>query len=214
MVTAKPTPLNAGCPVGFTRPVTMPTTSPSLFTSGPPEDPGFTAASNWIRPVRERFWFGTWTDRSSPLITPVDNDRVRLNGLPTTIASSPIRRPDGFPSVAGVSCAGVLAAAGYPLPGGPAPSRSRREAPEPRVPRSREARGEERCGSASAPADVERPGRAPPRDGRAGTRRKAGPLCWARVGFECRHATFADGYGLSKKDGRDMVRTNVLSCTK
>src|SRR5213592_2593874 len=51
MVTAKPTPLNAGCPVGFTRPVTIPTTSPSLFTSGPPEDPGFTAASNWISPV-------------------------------------------------------------------------------------------------------------------------------------------------------------------
>src|SRR5207237_8019801 len=112
MVTAKPTPLNAGCPVGLTSPVTIPTTSPSLFTSGPPEDPGFTAASNWIRPVRERFWLGTWTDRSSPLITPVDNERVRLNGLPTTIASSPISRPVGFPSGVGLRCAGGLGGGG------------------------------------------------------------------------------------------------------
>src|SRR5947208_14266370 len=108
MVTAKPTPLNAGCPVGFTSPVTMPTTSPSLFTSGPPEDPGFTAASNWMRPERERFWFGTWTERSSPLITPVERDRVRLHGFPTTHAQSPTCKLDGFPSGAGGSCAGVF----------------------------------------------------------------------------------------------------------
>src|SRR5207244_2418552 len=54
MVTANPTPLNAGCPVGLTSPVTIPTTSPSRFTSGPPEDPGFTAAPNWMSPVSPR----------------------------------------------------------------------------------------------------------------------------------------------------------------
>ena len=33
-------------------PVTMPTTRPPMSTSGPPELPGFTAASNWIMSVQ------------------------------------------------------------------------------------------------------------------------------------------------------------------
>ena len=37
-------------PVGLASAVTMPTTWPSRFSSGPPELPGFTAASNWISP--------------------------------------------------------------------------------------------------------------------------------------------------------------------
>src|SRR5262249_39364819 len=47
--TAKPMPMNTRCSVGFMIPVTMPTTSPSAVTSGPPELPGLTAASNWMR---------------------------------------------------------------------------------------------------------------------------------------------------------------------
>ena len=31
----------------------MPTTSPAALSSGPPELPGFTAASNWIRLLKE-----------------------------------------------------------------------------------------------------------------------------------------------------------------
>ena len=50
--------------------VTIPTTSPAALTSGPPELPGFTAASNWIRsrivctPPGARYW------RSVPETTP------------------------------------------------------------------------------------------------------------------------------------------------
>ena len=40
--------------VGLTSAVTMPMTWPSRLTSGPPELPGLTAASIWIRPCRIR----------------------------------------------------------------------------------------------------------------------------------------------------------------
>ena len=50
MGTAKPMPMKTFCSVGLTMPVTMPTTCPFRFRSGPPEFPGFTAASIWIRP--------------------------------------------------------------------------------------------------------------------------------------------------------------------
>ena len=43
--TANPIPMKTFCSVGFTIPVTMPTTSPLRFSSGPPEFPGLTAAS-------------------------------------------------------------------------------------------------------------------------------------------------------------------------
>ncbi len=52
--TAKPMPMNTRWLVGLRMPVTMPTTSPSAVTSGPPELPGLAAASNWMRLVRMR----------------------------------------------------------------------------------------------------------------------------------------------------------------
>src|SRR5262249_51896266 len=48
--TAKPMPANASWLVGLTSAVTMPMPCPARFTSGPPELPGFTAASNWMSP--------------------------------------------------------------------------------------------------------------------------------------------------------------------
>ena len=51
MGTAKPTPTKKACWAGLARPVTMPMTWPSRLSSGPPLLPGFTAASNWMRPV-------------------------------------------------------------------------------------------------------------------------------------------------------------------
>ena len=43
--------MNTCCSVGLMRAVTMPTTRPSRSSNGPPELPGFTAASIWMRPV-------------------------------------------------------------------------------------------------------------------------------------------------------------------
>ena len=49
MGTAKPMPTKSVWSLGLARPVTMPTTWPALLSSGPPELPGLTAASNWMR---------------------------------------------------------------------------------------------------------------------------------------------------------------------
>src|SRR6185312_12098310 len=46
---AKPMPAKVREPLGLTMAVTIPTTSPSASTSGPPELPGLAAASNWMR---------------------------------------------------------------------------------------------------------------------------------------------------------------------
>ena len=48
----------------------MPTTWPSRLSSGPPELPGLTAASNWIRPLSVWPVFGTVNERSRPETTP------------------------------------------------------------------------------------------------------------------------------------------------
>ena len=52
--TAKLMPAKSSTPAGLAIPVTIPTTWPWRLTSGPPEFPGLTAASNWISPVRVR----------------------------------------------------------------------------------------------------------------------------------------------------------------
>ena len=46
MGTAKPIPMNVPALVGFASATTMPMVSPLALTSGPPELPGLTAASN------------------------------------------------------------------------------------------------------------------------------------------------------------------------
>src|SRR3972149_8873333 len=48
MATAKATPTFTFSPVGFSRRVLMPITSPWQLSSGPPELPGGTAASGWV----------------------------------------------------------------------------------------------------------------------------------------------------------------------
>ena len=73
----------------------MPTTSPSIVTSGPPELPGLAAASNWIRlvsiccPSGERNW------RFRPETTPADADGPMPNGKPTATTWSPGREVGG-----------------------------------------------------------------------------------------------------------------------
>ena len=80
------------CRFGLRMAVTMPTTSPSIVTSGPPELPGFAAASNWIRlvsicwPSGERNW------RFRPETTPCDTDGPMPKGKPTAMTWSPEAR--------------------------------------------------------------------------------------------------------------------------
>src|SRR5438128_5932189 len=93
-------PANDACPFGFASPLTMPTTSPSRLNSGPPELPGFTDASNWMSSVIGLSAPGGCTLRCSPEITPVDRLRLRPNGFPMTIASSPTFSAFALPSVA------------------------------------------------------------------------------------------------------------------
>ena len=61
----------------------MPTTSPSIVTSGPPELPGFAAASNWIRLVIVCRPSGERNSRLSPETMPDDADGPMPNGKPT-----------------------------------------------------------------------------------------------------------------------------------
>ena len=70
----------------------MPTTWPARLRSGPPELPGLTAASNWMRPLR----VGpspTGMVRSSPEMTPALSEPTSPSGCPTANASSPTWRP-------------------------------------------------------------------------------------------------------------------------
>jgi len=114
MVTANPIPMNTRCSVGFRMAVTMPTTSPSAFTSGPPELPGLAAASNWMRLVSNCLLSGEWYSLLSPDTTPAiptgrcrteshGNDVVsygeiacgpKLAGARSSGWSSPEARPD------------------------------------------------------------------------------------------------------------------------
>src|SRR6185437_9323581 len=73
--TANPIPMNTPCSLGFRMAVTMPTTSPSIVASGPPELPGFAAASNWIRLVNRRLPSRERCSRLSPDTTRADAER-------------------------------------------------------------------------------------------------------------------------------------------
>ena len=106
--TAKPMPMNTRCDVGLRMPVTMPTTSPSIVASGPPELPGFAAASNWIRLVSSRLPSGERYSRRSPDTTPSDTDGPMPNGKPTAITRSPGSRSCVERIVAGLQIVGDL----------------------------------------------------------------------------------------------------------
>ncbi len=82
--------------------VLTPITSPRAFSSGPPELPGFSAASVWItsgisRPVPERML------RPSALTMPAVTVCSKPSGLPIAIAISPRRSAADEPSASGDS---------------------------------------------------------------------------------------------------------------
>jgi hypothetical protein len=85
----------------------MPTTWPSRLSSGPPELPGLTAASTWIRPVRV-CPLGSVNDRPSAETTPELIESASPNGLPTANTSLPTRSSPGLPSVAACTPDGTL----------------------------------------------------------------------------------------------------------
>src|SRR5206468_3589140 len=67
--TAKPMPMKAPFLDGLASAVTIPTTCARRLSNGPPELPGLTAASNWIRPCSV-LPCGALTVRSRPETTP------------------------------------------------------------------------------------------------------------------------------------------------
>ena len=81
----------------------MPITWPLRLRSGPPELPGFTAASNWIMPLMVSP-LPSGKERLRPEMTPADSDATSPSGWPTANASSPTWAPP--PSTAGTTTSG------------------------------------------------------------------------------------------------------------
>src|SRR5690606_1321421 len=105
--TAKPMPMNTRCSVGFMIAVTMPITSPSAVTSGPPEFPGLAAASNWIRLVSSRSPSGERNSRRKPETMPALALGPMPNGNPTATTWSPPARSRGERIVAATRSSGI-----------------------------------------------------------------------------------------------------------
>ena len=76
--------------------VLMPTTSPAMFTSGPPEFPGLMAASVWMKSKP-----GAATVRGAPLRLTIPNDTECSSpkGWPRAITNSPTRSRLASPRV-------------------------------------------------------------------------------------------------------------------
>ena len=74
----------------------MPITSPREFSSGPPELPGFTAASVWMIPLIIRPFLAR-SERSRALTIPVVSVRSSPNGLPSASTFWPTRSCDESP---------------------------------------------------------------------------------------------------------------------
>ena len=87
--TAKPMPTKRLWSVGLASPVTMPTTWPALLSSGPPELPGLTAASIWMRCSSLRLP----VDAHRPFERRDDPGRERVDE-PERVADGEDRRPD------------------------------------------------------------------------------------------------------------------------
>ena len=84
--------------------------SPLALTSGPPELPGFTAASNWISPVSVTLP-GSVMVRSSPEITPAVKLRVSPSWLPIASTVLPTATRPELPRTAGTRTVGRVAGA-------------------------------------------------------------------------------------------------------
>src|SRR5215213_2439311 len=100
--TANPIPANASSSPGSAIDTTTPTTIPWAFRSGPPELPGFTAASNWISPAREPTL--VLAVRFRPETMPVVVLSRRPSGLPMATTSEPTATPP--PRDAGTTTSG------------------------------------------------------------------------------------------------------------
>ena len=105
MGTANPMPANASSPSGVASETTMPMTRPCASSSGPPELPGLTDASNWMRP--ENLPWSVSAVRSRPEITPADTLSVRPSGLPMATTDAPTSAPP--PRLAGTTTWGSFA---------------------------------------------------------------------------------------------------------
>ena len=105
MGTANPMPANASWPSGEASETTMPITRPWASSSGPPELPGLTDASNWMSP--ENVPWSVSAVRSRPDMTPADTLSVRPSGLPMATTAAPTSAPP--PRVAGTTTCGSLA---------------------------------------------------------------------------------------------------------
>jgi hypothetical protein len=77
----------------------MPMTMPRLSSSGPPELPGFTAASNWMSPLR--LPVSVSAVRLRPETTPAETLSVSPRGLPIATTDAPTSAPP--PRVAGTT---------------------------------------------------------------------------------------------------------------
>ncbi len=86
----------------------MPTTSPSRLNSGPPELPGFTAASVWMKPTTP----SPGSERDLALTMPEVTVLSRPNGVPIATTQSPTRVFAGSPRrTTGRSFASILSTA-------------------------------------------------------------------------------------------------------
>lgn len=82
--------------------VFIPITSPLVFSSGPPEFPGFIAASICMTPGME-YLPTVWNVLPSWLTTPVVSEPPSPNGLPIATTGSPTDRLDESPKATGLS---------------------------------------------------------------------------------------------------------------
>ena len=69
----------------------MPTTSPRMLSSGPPELPGFTAASVWMKGTASRFGSPERFSRPRALTMPAVTVLLKPNGEPIAMTHSPTR---------------------------------------------------------------------------------------------------------------------------
>jgi hypothetical protein len=88
--------------------VTMPTTSPSMVTSGPPELPGLAAASNWMRFFISCLPSGERNDPLQARHHAADTEGPMPNGKPTAITLSPGARSEVERMVAAIRSSGIL----------------------------------------------------------------------------------------------------------
>ena len=86
----------------------MPTTSPRVLNSGPPELPGFTATSVWMNGTNP----SSGSERPLALTTPAVTEFSKPNGEPIASTQSPTFRSLALPSgTVGRPCASILSTA-------------------------------------------------------------------------------------------------------